>query len=370
MAEPLKNHFGADVPAVLARSIAAVHPHFPVKAFVYDALKGFEALALTTRGRHLAAALHRHLPAAYPEAVDILVRSSALPPERAVASGMAGFFYMPHCFFIAEHGLGHLPESFAAQHALTQKFTCEFSIRPFLIHHPKPTLAQLRQWANDPNEHVRRLVSEGTRPRLPWAMRLPAFQANPQPVLDLLELLKDDPALYVRRSVANNLNDIGKDHPQVLVDVARRWQAGATPERDWVIRHALRWAVKQGQAGALDALGFGRRANVRIRKVAISPPNARIGEACTIAFELVNPVDQAQDLMVDFAIHYVKANGSTRAKVFKLKALTLPAGGVQAFHKRVSLQEMTTRRHFPGLHPVDLVVNGQATRIGSFQLVR
>ena len=370
MAEALKNHFGTDVPARLAAAIAAVHPAFPAKAFVKDALAGYEALELTGRGHHLAAVLHRHLPASYPDAVEILVRSSAWPLKREVASGMAGFFFMPHCFFVAKYGLGHLAESFAAQHALTQKFTCEFSIRPFLIHHPQATLEQLRQWAHDPNEHVRRLVSEGTRPRLPWAMRLPAFQANPGPVLELLELLKDDAALYVRRSVANNLNDIGKDNPQVLVDVAKRWLIHASPEREWVVRHALRWAVKQGDAGALQALGFGQVAAVEVRSPAISPHRAEIGGTVTIAFALHNPAAKAQDWMVDLAVHYVKSNGSTRAKVFKLKASTVAAGATENFGKTLSLREMTTRKHFAGLHRVEVLVNGRAFVVGGFELDR
>ena len=166
---------------------------------------------------------------------------------------------MPHCFFVAEYGLDHFEPSMQAHYQLTQRFTAEFSIRPFLIKHTEATLARLRQWARDPNEHVRRLVSEGTRPRLPWASRLPAFQADPAPVLALLELLKDDPALYVRRSVANNLNDIGKDHPRVLMQTAQRWMRDATPERAWVVRHALRWAVKQGDPAALKVLGFGKK---------------------------------------------------------------------------------------------------------------
>ncbi len=370
MAEPLKNHFGADVPALLAASICAVHPPFRAKAFVKDALVGYDALELTGRGRHLAAVLHRHLPAHYPEAVDILVRASALPLKRDVASGMTGFFFMPHCFFVAEHGLGHLAESFAAQHALTQKFTCEFSIRPFLIHHPKATLAQLHKWAHDPSDHVRRLVSEGTRPRLPWAMRLPAFQADPRPVLELLELLKDDAALYVRRSVANNLNDIGKDNPGALVEVAKRWRVNASPEREWVVRHALRWAVKQGDVGALKALGFGKVAAVELLKPVFSPQKAVIGGTVNIAFALHNPTAKPQNWMVDLAVHYVKANGSTRAKVFKLKAVTLVPGATVDLRKTLSLKEMTTRKHFAGSHRVEALVNGQPIAVGDFQLDR
>jgi 3-methyladenine DNA glycosylase AlkC len=234
MAEPLKNQFGPDVPRAIASMVAEVHPSFPAKKFTRDALAGYEPLSLTQRGWHIARALRQHLPEDFPTAVDVLVQSSSQPSGRTVGSGMGGFLFMPHCFFVAAYGLDHFEESMAAQHVLTQRFTCEFSIRPFLIKHPAETLLRLRQWATDPSEHVRRLVSEGTRPRLPWAMRLPAFQADPAPVLELLELLKDDPALYVRRSVANNLNDIGKDHPHVLAKTAKRWLKGASDERAWV----------------------------------------------------------------------------------------------------------------------------------------
>ncbi len=368
MAEPLKNHFGVDVPSAIAAMIAAVHPSFPVKKFTRDALTGYELLSLTERGWHIARTLRLHLPDDFPKAVDILVRSSSQPSGRNLGSGMGSFLFMPHCFFVAEYGLAHFNESMAAQHALTQRFTCEFSIRPYLINHPEKTLAQLRQWAADPNEHVRRLVSEGTRPRLPWAMRLPAFQADPKPVIELLELLKDDPALYVRRSVANNLNDIGKDHPKVLSDIARRWLKDATAERAWIVKHALRWAVKQGDSGALGALGFGKTAHVALSGATIFPKEPRIGGDVTVAFELRNPIAKPQNVMVDFAVHYVKANGTARAKVFKLKALTLGPGETVALRKKLSLKEMTTRKHFAGRHKVDAVLNGEAQLIGHFEL--
>ncbi len=368
MAEPLKNHFGADVPPAIAAMVAAVHPAFPVKPFNRDALVGYEPLSLTERGWQIARTLRRHLPDDFPKAVDILVRSSSQSSGRNVGSGMGGFLFMPHCFYVAEYGLDHFEESMAAQYALTQRFTCEFSIRPFLTKHQAATLKRLHEWASDPSEHVRRLVSEGTRARLPWAMRLPAFQADPSPVLELLERLKDDPALYVRRSVANNLNDIGKDHPGALSDVARRWLKDASPERGWIVKHALRWAVKQGEPGALGALGFGKAARVELSGTSILPKKARIGGEVTVAFELRNPLTKPQDVMVDFAVHYVKANGATRAKVFKLKTLALGPGQTVALRKKLSLKEMTTRKHFAGLHKVDALLNGQPLPLGHFDL--
>lgn len=368
MAEPLKNHFGPDVPAAIASMVAQVHPSFPVKPFMRDALAGYEPLSLTERGRHIARALREHLPHDYPQAVDILVRSSGQASGRSVGSGMGSFLFMPHCFYVADYGLDHFDESMAAQYVLTQRFTCEFSIRPFLINHTQKTLAQLRRWASDPSDHVRRLASEGTRPRLPWAMRLPAFQADPSPVIELLELLKDDPALYVRRSVANNLNDIGKDHPDVLASTAKRWLKSASPERAWVVRHALRWAVKQGEPGALKALGYGAKAEVALGDATVSPARARVGGSVKIEFGLTNTTKRAQDVMVDFQIHYVKANGATAAKVFKLKALTLAAGEHVRLQKTVSLREMTTRKHFAGRHQVDILLNGAPVPLGAFNL--
>jgi 3-methyladenine DNA glycosylase AlkC len=369
MAEPLKNQFGLDVPEAIARMITAVHKPFARKAFLQDVAQGYDALELMPRGRHIARSLQRHLPASYPDAVDVLLASMAQPSGRAEGGGLASFLFMPHSFFVAEFGLDHFEESMRAHHVITQRFTAEFAIRPFLERHPQATLERLAQWATDPSEHVRRLVSEGTRPRLPWAARLTAFQADPAPVLALLELLRDDPSLYVRRSVANNLNDIGKDHPELLADTARRWLRGAKAERDWVVRHALRWAVKQGAPWALEVLGFGHAGRVTLQDVDIAPRQARIGTSVRIAFDLHNPTAQPQDLLVDLQVHYIKASGAAHPKVFKLKTIALGPGQQARLSRKLSLAEMTTRRHQPGQHRVEVLVNGKAHPLGSFELL-
>jgi 3-methyladenine DNA glycosylase AlkC len=269
--------------------------------------------------------------------------------------------------FISRHGLEHFEESMRAQHTLTQLFTAEFSIRAFIERHPEKTLARLRQWASDPSAHVRRLVSEGTRPRLPWAGRLRGFQKDPRPVIGLLELLKDDPELYVRRSVANNLNDIGKDHPELLTQIARRWLRGASAERRWIVNHALRSAVKRADAGALGALGYGGKAAVKLRRVTIDPPVARIGGDVRIGFELANAGRKPQRVMADLVIHFVKARG-TGAKTFKLKALELAPGERALLGKKISLKQHTTRKHYPGEHRLEALLNGQRIPLGKFLL--
>ena len=238
MAEPLKNRYGAEVPRAISDMISAVYPGFKSAAFVRDVLGGFDALELMPRGKKIAQALRRHLPADYEPALAILLDSLDQPHGRDTSLTLGSFLYLPHTMFVAEFGLAHFAASMRAQHALTQRFTAEFSIRPFLEQHPDATLRQLKAWASDPSPHVRRLVSEGTRPRLPWAPRLRQFQADPTPVLALLELLKDDTDLYVRRSVANNLNDIGKDHPELLTATAQAWLKDATTERAWIVGHA------------------------------------------------------------------------------------------------------------------------------------
>lgn len=368
MAEPLKNQFGADVPRAIARMVQAVYPAFQSDAFVRSALDGYDALELMPRGKKIAQALRQYLPEDYAQAATILMDSLHQPHGRDMGQSLASFLFLPHTQFVSTYGLAHFDLSMQAQHALTQRFTAEFSIRPFLEHHPEATLRQLTRWATDPSPHVRRLVSEGSRPRLPWAPRLRSFQKDPAPVLALLELLKDDPELYVRRSVANNLNDIGKDHPQVLAETAQRWLQGASAERRWIVGHALRSAIKRGESAALQVLGFGETAQVSITGARITPAQARIGGRVDIAFAVHNPLSTPQRVLVDFCVHYVKANGQAKAKVFKLKTVDLAGGETVPLGKRLSLAEMTTRKHYPGQHKVEVLINGQAQPLGAFEV--
>ncbi|MEO7363079.1 MAG: DNA alkylation repair protein, partial [Gemmatimonadaceae bacterium] len=337
MAEPLKNRFSADVPRRIGEQISAVSPQFDMRAFMRDTLTGYDALELMPRARHIASQLRAHLAPKYPDALNILMQSIGPRPVRGEAEGMAAFYYAPHTYFISEYGLDDFEASMQAQYELTQRFTAEFSIRPFLERHPEATLARLQEWTTDPSPHVRRLVSEGTRPRLPWASRLREFQKNPAPVLALLERLKDDPELYVRRSVANSLNDIGKDHPEILVATAKRWLKGASPERTWIVNHSLRSAIKRTERGALAALGFDAVANVSVRNVSLTPERARPGQSVTIKVTVASKESVSQRVLVDLRVHFVKSSGQTSAKTFKLRTLTLEAKEAVSMQKTISL---------------------------------
>lgn len=255
---PLKTMFGRQAVTLLAESIAAVHAGFPTARFTKQALAGLDDLELMPRATHLATALAAHLPQDPADATRILI--AALGPELTTTegNGLAVFFYLPHVRFIQHHLIGHAALGMRANYEVTKRFTAEFSVRPYLLRHPRETLTLLKRWARDANPHVRRLVSEGTRPRLPWAERLEPFQDDPTPTLALLELLKDDPDLYVRRSVANHLGDIAKDHPSVAFSTCRRWLdevAGDTGERGgnrrWLIRHAVRLPAQKDVAAAV-----------------------------------------------------------------------------------------------------------------------
>ncbi len=256
---PLKFLLGAEAVECLAHNVGLAHPDFDGQAFQAMALDGLEPLGILERGKHLARALRHNLPIDYESAVGILVDSLTPPLGQTSDMGLTVFFYLPHVSFVAQYGLNRegnggrdpFEASMQAQYELTRRFSAEFCLRPFLIHEPARTLQRLLQWTDDPDPHVRRLCSEGTRPRLPWAVRIPAFQADPAPVLPILEKLKNDPSLYVRRSVANHLGDIAKDHPALVFEICERWLADADDDLRWVIRHALRHPVKKMNQEAL-----------------------------------------------------------------------------------------------------------------------
>ncbi|WP_224248526.1 DNA alkylation repair protein [Hyalangium gracile] len=365
MAESLKTFFDASIVRRIATMLRGAHPTLPERRFIAEATEGLHALELMDRARHIMRAMHRALPQDFEHAARILESSLGPSLEHTEGHGMSVFLYLPHVLYVAEHGLAHFEPAMRLQHALTQRFTAEFCIRPYLEHHPRETLARLRQWASDKSVHVRRLVSEGTRPRLPWAPRLRAFQEDPRPVLELLELLKDDPELYVRRSVANNLNDIGKDHPELLVATCERWSTGASPERQWIIRHALRSAVKRGEPRALALLGFEGPATLEVTAT-FHPRRVRVGESVQVRLQVTNASQERQKAVVDLAVHFVKANGAARPKVFKGRTVDLEPGASTTLEKTVSLADLTTRQHYPGDHRVDALVNGVASPLGAF----
>jgi 3-methyladenine DNA glycosylase AlkC len=369
MAEPLKHFFSEEIVRVIAADLHGAYPGFPERRFVTDCMTGFDDLALLARGWRIAEALYEHLPKPFPAAVDIIIAS--LGPELVGTDGfgIAPFRYLPHVLFVQKYGLDDFEPAMRAQYELTKRFSAESSIRGFLVRYPEATYGRLADWAGDENVHVRRLVSEGTRPRLPWAARRRAFQEDPRPVIALLELLKDDPERYVQRSVANNLNDIGKDHPELALEVCRRWSAGAPPGRVYIVRHALRTLVKGSHPGALALLGVGAKPEVTLDGVELSASRIMLGGEFTFGFEIVSAGGRSQDLLVDYAVHFVKANGAARPKVFKLRRIKLAPAERAWLGDTVSFKDLTTRRHYPGRHRIEARINGVAFPLAEFEVV-
>jgi 3-methyladenine DNA glycosylase AlkC len=282
-------------------------------------------------------------------------------------SGVAGFALWAYGEYVARHGQAHPDRGLQALHAFTQRFTAEFAIRPFIVHHPERSFATLARWVDDPSAHVRRLVSEGSRPRLPWGLRLQALVADPSPTLPLLRALQDDPSAYVRRSVANHLNDIGKDHPDLVVD----WVSAHLPDADGarrkLLRHACRSLIKQGHAPTLKAWGLGRAFDGRV-DLALGAPRVAIGGALPIAVTLTSAGQQAQTLELDYRVHHLKANGEASPKTFKGRRIVLAPGESLCWNKLHSFRPVTTRRLYPGPHVIDIQVNGQCVAEASFEL--
>jgi 3-methyladenine DNA glycosylase AlkC len=368
VAEALKTFFSPALVRRLAADIARAEPSFDTTGFIRTASKGLDDLALLARGKHIAEGLAQYLPRDYSRAIDILLRSLGAEhaTDELVGAGMAPFFYFPHTLFVAERGLDHFELSMKAQYELTKRFSAEGSIRSFIVRYPDRTLDTLRKWTRDPNAHVRRLVSEGTRLRLPWAMRVPWLDQHPEQVLELLELLKDDPTTLVRRSVANNLNDLGKVYPELLSRTSAAWLQGATPERRALVEHALRSAIKRGDPDALKLLGYGKKPKVTLENVRFAPRRVRIGGRVTVSFTLRNTSRTTQDLLVDLAVHFVKARGKRTRKVFKLKRVSIPPQSPLDFSSVVSLAVHTTRKPYPGRHDVEVLVNGDQFEAGAF----
>lgn len=366
MAAELKHILDEASVRLLAGELRRVLPSFPKEAFVKAGLKGLADLALMARAWHIADALQAHLPGPFAAAAGILVASLGPKPVPGEGTAQSPLRYMPHLCFVQKYGLDDFEAAMRAQYELTRWFSAEFSIRAFLVKYPEATYARLLEWTRDDNVHVRRLASEGTRPRLPWAPRLPAFQADPRPVLALLERLKDDSERYVQRSVANNLNDIGKDHPDLLVGICRQWLADAPPDRQWIVRHTLRSLVKKGHAGALELLGVGAKPDIRISHVSVSPRRVAVGDKLRFSFTIASTGQRPQDLLIDYAVHFVKANGGSRPKVFKLRQIDLPPAARMELAASVSFADMTTRRHYPGPHRIELLINGVTHPLAEF----
>jgi 3-methyladenine DNA glycosylase AlkC len=375
MAEPFKNLINVPLIEAASAHLVRVWPAFDASRFVALATHQLDALELKARALQITDALSATLPTEFAAAADVIEAAlgPAEPGEQMADlpitdDGLAGWVLWSAGEFVAQRGLQEPERALRALHAITQRFTAEFAIRPFLITHEALTLRTLAEWVHDPSAHVRRLVSEGSRPRLPWGVQLKAFVADPSPTLPLLRALQDDPSEYVRRSVANHLNDIAKDHPAIVAEWLETYLPSASAARRGLLRHASRTLIKRGDARVLRAWGLGDRLAGETSLV-LSPASVRVGDTVELTVQLRALADaQPQTLAIDYAVHHVKADGRTSPKVFKGWTCTLAPGESRTLVKRHSMRAVTTRRYYAGEHRVAVQVNGTTVAESAFFL--
>ncbi|MHC8367158.1 DNA alkylation repair protein [Pseudomonas sp. ZT5P21] len=359
-APALKEIFNPERLKHIATEMTAVYPEFNARAFLKMANEGLAELSIMQRMARVSECLHAVLPLSYEASLEVL---RALAPR--LNSGFVSIS-LPH--YVATYGGHAFEQSMDALKYFTTFGSAEFAIRYFLRSDFKRALAVMHDWSLDENEHVRRLASEGCRPRLPWSFRLEQVQSDPTLAAAILDNLKADDSLYVRKSVANHLNDITKDHPEWVLDLIEGWSLD-NRHTAWIARHALRSLIKQGNQRALAIIGAGGKPEVEIMDVKVDPAVIALGQKITLSFTVKSTVENSQRLVIDYAIDYVKANGSTSAKVFKLKTLTLTGHATARLSRGQHIKELTTRKHYAGRHAVHILVNGERLAGTQFDII-
>ncbi|MBV1907098.1 MAG: DNA alkylation repair protein [Pseudomonadales bacterium] len=323
--------------------------------------QGWEQLELKARMRRITISLNDCLPNNYSQCLDILVAAS----NTLNVSDKQGFEMMLFPDFVEYYGSEHIDLSITALEHLTQLASAEFAVRPFILSHPQKMMAQMYTWSKSKNVKLRRLASEGCRPRLPWAMALPEYKKNPKPIIRILEELKNDESLYVRRSVANNLNDISKDHPDLVISLVTPWK-GKSQNTDWLIKHACRGLLKNAHPPALRLFGFGKVEHLSISNFRL-PDSVNMGEHLSFSFQIESSQPTIGKLRVEYAIDFLKANGQTRRKIFKISESSYQQSSKQV-NKRHSFKAISTRKHYSGKHSLAILLNGVETVQQEFAL--
>ncbi|MBF7073565.1 DNA alkylation repair protein [Glaciecola sp. MH2013] len=382
MPEPFKNMINLDLIAHMAdafdKASAALKYHdFSAAKFVSLAGHELETLELKQRADQICTSMKQTLPSDFLLAAAI-IHSSLAPVQLNQNTddigdeGISGWGIWPITTYAGLYGIEYFDEGLRLLKEATKRLSSEFGIRYFILADPDRCMATIKKWAADENYHVRRLASEGSRPRLPWGMQLPMYVNDPSPLLPLLDSLKDDSEEYVRRSVANNLNDIAKDHPDVVAEIATKWLKDANKNRIRMVKHACRTLLKQGHPVVLDAFGFSP-IDTSTAKLSLDKSEIKMGESITFTFELpafsvTKSKTKQQNLMIDYVIHHQKANGKTTPKVFKWKNLSDTDGSAISASKTHVFKPITTRVYHSGEHFVEILVNGVSAGKSGFML--
>lgn len=366
MADALKDIYSVQFIKAFANKVSKAYKNFDADTFTASVLSSpWEELTLKARMHRIAVLLGEYLPKPYEAALEILF---------SITDSCSGFPYLLFPDFVATYGQDekYFELSMEALEIFTKQSSSEFAIRPFLLREPERVMKYMLKWSMDENEHVRRFSSEGCRPRLPWGAALPMFKKDPSLVLEVLENLKADPSLYVRKSVANNLNDITKDNPAKVLEIAKKW-LGQTQETDWILRQGCRTLVRKADAEAMSLFGYTSLSDEKIvfkdANLSVQPEKLQIGESCELSYSFNIDYPNEAHLRIEYGIDFVKAKGKTSRKLFLLSDKTVPSDSFLKGTRIHSFEDLTTRKHYCGVHKIVLLVNGKEIAETSLDLL-
>ena len=352
MADLLKNTFNENYLRNLASDIQAAYNLFQVDEFIKSIMdETWDSLELKQRIRQITINLGKFLPSDYSEAISVI--DKVIAHQGSWLDGFCLFF--PDFVEVFGQDENNWDISIAALERYTVHASAEFAVRPFIINHEERMMAQMYAWSKSDNEHVRRLASEGCRPVLPWGQVLTKYKKDPTPILPILEQLKTDPDLYVRKSVANNLNDISKTHPDLIAKLAKDWY-GKDDNINWIVKHGCRTLLKKGNSEVLAIFGFHDATSIDVDNLAMGATSVAIGENTNFSFTLVTK--ETTKVRLEYGIDFVKANGKRNRKIFQISEIMLKANETKSYTKNHSFANMSTRKHYPGTHSITLIVNG------------
>jgi len=361
MADLLKNMYNHDSLHKLALDMKSVYSPFPVDEFMKSVMdKSWNNLELKGRMRQISVNLGKFLPTDYSEAIHII--------DKVVRNYDDGFWGIFFPDFVEVFGQDEVnwDVSIAALERYTRYSSAEFAVRPFIINHEERMMAQMYAWSKHENEHVRRLSSEGCRPALPWGQAIARYKKDPAPVFPILEQLKADPSLYVRKSVANNINDISKTHPDLIASLAKEWY-GENRYTNWVVKHGCRTLLKKGNRDVLALFGYDDINSVGVEDFFLGASSVWMG--AEISFSFTVSAAKATKVRLEYGVDYVKSNGKTTRKIFQISESLLKANDKKRYTKNHDFTDLSTRKHYPGVHAIALIVNGVERGKLSFELV-
>ena len=359
--EPFKNIYNKKSISELAVSLEIVSKDFKKAEFIKVATKGIKSLEMKQRVELITTALEGQLVGSYKQNIKVLLKSMA-------SETMSGFILWPYSVYIERNGIDDFQTSMDALCIITKNWTAEFGVRVFFEKYPKETYDYLKKLKESKNEHLRRWVSEGTRPNLPWGKSISHIEKNLKKNIELISSLKSDESEYVRKSVANHMNDIGWLDAKLTTKTLKSWNKTKSKETKWIVKHALRNLLKNGNKDALEILGYSPKYKSKIQKLKVSKKKIKEGDSVDLEFIVENIDSVSTNLMIDYIIHYPKSNGKTSAKVFKCKNLKLEKGECSLIKKKINFKAVTTRKHYPGAHKIEIQVNGIILAKTSFYL--